>query len=178
MSRARRFFLFVVAALMFTLSLNTRHILSFAWHGSDYAIFSYSPEAVVWDETRAYGRFTHEIMRQEWFGNTLQSYNAFLQLPQDGNGVPWLRDRFPLLVLAGMSIGLDIPLSEAFFVFDMIALFILPLLLILMARKLGFSPVESLASAALFLCLSWQDLLNSIHSRSFPIPCLYFIQYF
>ena len=84
---------FCIAAFIIGMSFFARHIAGMVYTHSQYSCLVYNPKSVreapparydflpddvSWDETRAYARWTNEIIRGELGGATLGSFAPYL----------------------------------------------------------------------------------------------------
>src|SRR5438105_5626198 len=129
--------------LMLALAFGSRHLFGILFHGRTYSPFSYDvralqhpdkslfafmPDAVVWDETRAYARFTREIMRGEMAGADLPSYRRYLLPDARSFGSSWPNARLAPAVLAGLAMLVHGNVATAFIVADFVFIFFFSLL--------------------------------------------------
>ena len=136
---------FLLFSLAVGLSFSSGHITGFLMFGRSYTPLVYdawmvrgvgSPnyfhafDHVTWDETVAYARYVHEILRGEWLGATTDAYARYSEgaLARES---PWPRDRLGPALLALLSLPFGRDVSAAFVAAD----FIFPALSICVPRR-------------------------------------------
>lgn len=125
---------------------------------SDY---NFKPDDILWDETRAYARYTQEILRGEYLGANSASFNPYLtqgSLPENF----WYRDRLGPIILALIAKGLGGgSVSNAFIASDFIFPFCIALTLLVLCRRFfGFTLAFSVMATASVMWLDWNNLLH------------------
>lgn len=125
------------------------------------APYDFLPDDISWDESRAYARWTNEVMRGELGGATLGSFAPFLTsyVPQPPL---WLRDRLGPVILAGMARLPGSDVRSAFLAADLIFPLGAALALLLLCWEMRPSVWFGVAATSLVLFFNWQDLLNFI----------------
>ncbi|MCX7121861.1 MAG: hypothetical protein NTZ67_08875 [Gammaproteobacteria bacterium] len=166
-------------AFIIALSFFARQIVGIAISGKNYtplvynslslstqlpaktdADYSFKPDDILWDETRAYARYTQEVLRGEFLGANANSFNPYLtqgSFPKDF----WYRDRLGPIILAVMTRGLGDSVSNAFIASDFIFPFLIAFsLLVLCRRFFGFTLFFSVMATASIMWLDWNSLLH------------------
>ena len=161
-------------ALLVGLSFFARHLAGGALLGANYnalvfnvnaipaktaSPFLQRPNNLLWDETLAYARYTQQMARGDWFGNTFQSYARFAETASDAAAhahYPFFFDRSGIVVLTGLA-ALTRDVSRAFALAD----FLFPLLVAICAVAFCLQLRASLAFAflasAAFVWFNWSD---------------------
>jgi hypothetical protein len=162
---------FIIVALLVGLSFFSRHIAGYVFAGGNYNPLVYNPTAIrnvpppkyaflpddgLWDETRAYARWTQEIRRGEFAGAAPRTYAVFFQGPIVAGPV-WVRDRlgpFLLAAMAGLCGGVPRAFALADFIFPFTAAFVLFWLAWTIRPSLPFA----LSTGVLICIFDWADL--------------------
>lgn len=163
-----------VVSLLIGLSFFVRHIAGILYTHSEYSCLVYNPKSiretpparydflpddVSWDESRAYARWTNEVIRGELGGATLGSFAPFLtsSVPQQPL---WLRDRLGPMILAEMARLPDSDVRTAFLAADLIFPVGAALALFVLCWEMRPSVWYGIAATSLVLFFNWQDVLN------------------
>lgn len=168
---------FAVVAVILSLSFFARHIAGMVYTHFQYSCLVYNPRSVresppvdydflpdpvSWDETRAYARWTNEILRGEWGGPSMSSFAPFLT-----TNVPpqplWWRDRLGPAVLAGMAKLPGSDVQKAFLIADFIFPFGLALSLLSLSWEIRPSISFAVTATCLVTAFNWQDVLNLLY---------------
>lgn len=172
----QRIFIFLLVSLSASLAFGSRHLFGYGFHGQNYTPFSYdsralhsraadkfvfTPEAVVWDETRAYARFSQEIARGEFCGATLSSFRPLATVPAGGETICSTGRLGPALMAGLALIGGN--MERAFVAADFLFPALLVLSLLLLFDWLSGSIPFAVAAAVIVACFNWQDTLTLLH---------------
>ncbi len=184
-SSGRSFGALAGIAFLLSLSFFARHAFGVAISGRDYTPlvynsasllsqsptdYSFKPDDGVWDETRAYARYTQEILRGEFLGANGGSFDRYLaegSLPETF----WYRDRLGPAILALVAVALGHSVPEAFLVADFAFPFFIALVLLILCRKFFAFPLGlSLFATASIMWLNWGDVVRLYDSLSGQLP--------
>jgi len=172
----QRIVLFCAVPLCIGLSFFSRHIAGMIYTHWHYSCLVYNPESVrrsppaaydflpddvSWDETRAYARWTNEVIRGELGGATLASFAPYLttDVPREPF---WLRDRLGPMILAGIALLPASDVRTSFLIADLIFPIGLALALVLLCWEMSRSVSFAVAATSVVMFFNWQDLLNLI----------------
>lgn len=178
----RRHLLFLVIALFVGLSFFSRHLTALAVLGSNYNVFAYNPEAVhqsrgkienydyqpdalIWDETAFYGRYTQQILRGDIIGNSFSLYQPYLldQTSSTRNqGFPFFFSRGGPVVIALLALVLG-DVRQAFMLADMIFPALIAFLVVWLCWYLRHSIAFAITALSLFMWFNWSDINNLLH---------------
>lgn len=170
--RTRRLIV-VMFAVLVGLSFFARHVAGRALEGTSYnalvfnvqeltsknpASFIRQPNNLVWDETFAYARYTQQVERGDWFGNTFQSYADYAQAGSERATphYPFFFDRGGVFLL-GLLMKLTGDVSGAFALADLIFPLLLALCAVLFCLQLRPSLSFALLASACFIWFNWSD---------------------
>ncbi|GEM_PF-3113138 len=167
----------IAVALIIGLSFFSRQLIGVAISGERYTPlvynsaslstqtsitpnYNFKPDDILWDETRAYARYTQEILRKEFLGANGSSFNSYLKegsFPENY----WYRDRLGPAILALMATALGGAVSNAFLAADFVFPFCIALGLIILCRNFfKFTFNFSIMATASVMWLNWNDLLH------------------
>ena len=124
--------------------------------------YTYRPDDVLWDETKAYARTTQGFMRGEYGGAVLDTYASYVTtpIPRSRN---FVRDGLGQWLLSAMARVLGNSVPAAFCAADFVFVFALALSLMLFCWELKPSAAFAVAGASAFMFFNWQDVLGLVH---------------
>ncbi len=172
----RRVTIFCAVSLLISLSFFARHIAGMVYTHGQYSCLVYNPKSVretppaaydflpddiSWDESRAYARWTNEVLRGEWGGATLASFAPFVTSPVPQQPL-WLRDRLGPAILAAMARVAGSDVRTAFLLADLVFPMGAAIALLVLCWKIRPSIPFGIAATSLVLFFNWQDSLNFI----------------
>jgi hypothetical protein len=111
------------------------------------------------DETLAYARYTQEILRGEWLGASLDTYQPYLAAGSAA-GSGWYRDRLGPGVLALLAAAFGASVPAAFIAADFLFPALAAFCLLLLSRHFFSSLAGGVAAASLVLWFNWLDLVS------------------
>jgi len=174
---AKTALLFALFSMITGLSFCAGHVSGWRAFGQSYTPLVYdagmvrgigSPsyfhafDHVAWDETSAYARYVHEILRGEWLGATPAVYNRYASGPLP-SGSPFFRDRLGPALLALLSIPFGRDVSKAFIAADFIFPALLALVLLALCRRLLPTISWQLLAAAAAIWFNLSDVTGLLY---------------
>ena len=171
-----RLAIFCAVSLLIGLSFFARHIAGMVYTHGEYSCLVYNPKSVretppaaydflpddiSWDESRAYARWTNEVLRGEWGGATLASFAPFVTSPVPQQPL-WLRDRLGPAILAAIAQLPGGSVRTAFLLADLIFPVGTALSLLVLCWEIRPSIPFGIAATSLVMFFNWQDSLNFI----------------
>ena len=175
--------LFLALAVAIGFSFFARHLIGFLMLGPSYSPlvynpdglwsssaeeylerFHFEPDAILWDETVSYARYTQEMLRGDIFGNRLESYAPFLL--EDGFfekelNIPLFFDRLGPALLALMSAFLG-DIRRAFILADFLFPATVAFLALMFFWRLKRSVPFAIVATSLLMWFTWSDVITFI----------------
>jgi hypothetical protein len=126
----------------------------------EYGRYYWKPDAVAWDETYTYARYTQQVLRGDLLGNTVRTANDLLGITSGTQG-HWIFffDRLGPCLMGALAYAVG-DVRRAYIVADMLFPAVLAVLLILFCLKLHSSLKFALFATALFVWFNWSDVLG------------------
>ncbi|MBI3694176.1 MAG: hypothetical protein HY238_04970, partial [Acidobacteria bacterium] len=158
-------------------SFSSGHLAGLAWRGRLYTPLIYNTWVLrgvgsagyfhkfdhwLWDETNAYARYTHEALRGEWLGNTVQSYQEYVKggLPP---GTFWYKDRLGPILLAQVARLFSLTVPSAFLAADFLFPALLAACLLLLGRRLFPFPRHWVVATSLVVWFGAFDVMGLLY---------------
>jgi hypothetical protein len=124
--------------------------------------YFYALDHVAWDETAAYARYAQEVLRGDFLGATLGSFEPYVKGEARAQSI-WCRDRLGPILLAALSAPFGRSVPKAFVAADFLFPALTAFCLLLLCRQLFPCLLLWLFAVSLAVWFSFFDLIGLLY---------------